>query len=113
MDSEDKNQPYKGLWIFIIMMSVPSALLTLLFYAVISLYQREYGFELNFASAKILGCGVGMLYHISCMILGVFTKDFLAVAERLKEFVLNIFIYRNRHLRVIFKMLSCLEWRFG
>ncbi len=87
-----KKSPYHGIWIFVPMLILPSVLLTLLFYAVISGSQVQFGNELNWASAKIFGCGLGALFHLSCMIVGAFSEDYKAVKTRVKEFFSYIFI---------------------
>ena len=74
------------------MMVLPSAVLTCLFYYVIAKWQPQYGFELNWAGAKIFGCGCGFLYHFSCWLMGVFAEDWQAVKKRLKEFGENIVV---------------------
>ncbi len=86
----EKKTPYEGMWIFIPVLILPSVVFTVIFYSVISHLQPQYSTELNLASAKILGCGIGILFHISCWLTNVFTEDFLAVKERLREFSENI-----------------------
>lgn len=82
------------------MMVLPSIAITLILYAVIAKQQPQYGQELNWAAAKIFGCGCGILFHISCWLMGVFAEDFRAVKKRLKELCIN--------LTVSFKLaLSC------
>ena len=92
MGLKSKKTPYQGLWIFIPMMVLPSVALTWIFYLVIARWQPQYSVELNFASAKIFGCGCGMLFHFSCWLMGVFTEDFQAVKKRLKEFFENVVV---------------------
>ena len=92
MGLKSKETPYQGLWIFIPMMVLPSVALTWIFYLVIARWQPQYSVELNFASAKIFGCGCGMLFHFSCWLMGVFTEDFQAVKKRLKEFFENVVV---------------------
>ncbi len=87
-----KKSPYHGLWIFIPVMVLPSVILTALFYLVISLRQTHLSPELNFASARLFGCGCGIIFHISCWMVGVFTEDFQAVKRRLGEFFSNILV---------------------
>ncbi len=92
MGLKSKKTPYQGLWIFVPMMLLPSAALTWLFYEVIALRQPQYGYELNWATAKILGCGSGFLFHMICWIMGAFKEDLRAVKTRLKEFSANIVV---------------------
>ncbi len=85
MDSKSKS-PYHGIFFHLLVMVLPSILLVWLFYEVIMNYQGIFGLEFNWASSKILGCGVGMLFHLVVLIQGGFKKSFMAVVNRLKEF---------------------------
>lgn len=92
MGIKSKKTPYQGLWIFLPVMVLPSVVITLLLYYVISLRQPQFGQELNWASAKIFGCGSGILFHFSCWLMGVFKEDFQAVKTRVKEFCANVVV---------------------
>lgn len=89
---KSKKTPYQGLWIFVPIMFLPSVVITLLLYFVINRWQPQYGVELNWAAAKIFGCGSGILFHMGCWIAGAFKEDFMAVKTRLKEFCANIVV---------------------
>ncbi len=90
MDNDPKKSPYQGIFIKVIVLVLPPVVLTWLFYGVITRWQSWYSYELNWASAKALGCGLGGLFHLSCWISGAFRQDFRAVKERLKEFFENV-----------------------
>lgn len=92
MSVKSKKTPYEGIWVFLPMMLLPSVAVTAIMYIAISKWQSQYGFEMNWASAKAIGCGVGILFHIACWLVGVFTEDFKAVKIRLKEFFANIVV---------------------
>ena len=92
MSLKSKKTPYEGLWVFLPVMVLPSAAITAILYAVISKWQPQYGWELNWASAKALGCGAGFLFHICCWLKGALTEDFQAVKYRVKEFFANIVV---------------------
>lgn len=92
MGLKSKKTPYQGLGIFLIIMVLPSVALTWLFHTVISLRQTYLSPELNWASARIFGCGCGICFHISCWLTGAFAEDFKAVKKRLKEFFANIVV---------------------
>ena len=85
-----KKSPYQGLWAFILFMLLPSIIMTLIAYGALSKWQGRFGEELNFASAKTIGFGLGILFQISCIMVGAFTEDFNAVKTRLKEFFSNL-----------------------
>ena len=85
-----KKSPYQGLWAFILFMLLPSVVMTLIAYSAISTWQPQFGKEFNFASAKVIGFGLGILFHFSCIIVGAFKEDFNAVKTRLKEFLDNL-----------------------
>ena len=92
MGIKSKTTPYQGLWIFIPIMLLPSVAITWVLFLVIDLRQPQFGQELNWAAAKMFGCGCGILFHISCWLMGVFKEDFQAVKMRLKEFCANIVV---------------------
>lgn len=92
MSIKSKKTPYEGLWVFLPMMILPSVAVTAVLYLAIAKWQPQYGWELNWASAKVFGCGVGILFHVSCWLLGAFAEDFRAVKTRLKEFFANLVV---------------------
>ncbi len=73
-------------------MILPSVIITWILYGVIFSLQPQYGEELNWATAKIFGCGSGILFHASCWLMGVFREDYLAMKTRLKELFANIVV---------------------
>ena len=100
MGIKTKKTPYQGLWVFLPLMVLPSVVLTWLFWHVISMWQPQFGNELNWAAAKIFGCGCGIAYHIICWLTDVFTEDYLAMKSRMAEL--------SENLKVSFKLaLSC------
>ena len=92
MGIKSKKTPYEGLWVFIPMMILPSVIVTWITYVAIARWQPQFGEELNFTTAKIIGCGAGILFHASCWLMGVFKDDYIAMKTRLKEFCANIII---------------------
>ena len=90
MGIKTDKSPYYGLWIFLPIMVLPSIVITWVLYLVIMKWQARFGQELNWASAKIFGCGCGIMFHISCWLMGVFTDEYMAVKLRMKEFSENI-----------------------
>ena len=92
MGLKSKQTPYEGMWIFLPVLVLPSVIITALLYLVISRWQPQFGVELNFATAKIFGCGSGILFHFGCWLMGAFKDDLKAVKTRLKEFGANIVV---------------------
>ncbi len=88
---EQKKSPYKGRLLVMLALAVPSILVTWMAYAVISKYQPQYGHDMNFASAKVLGCSIGLFFHFACMVAGVFAEDAIIVINRLREFFSDLF----------------------
>ncbi len=78
----------------------------------INFYQPKYGFELNFATAKILGCGMGAMFHFCCWIFGAFKDDFKAVKTRWKEFFFNLSISAKLAFKCYFEDLKTLGVAF-
>lgn len=87
-----KKAPYQELWIFIPILILPSLFITGLLYWVISMRQPQFGQDVNWATAKVFGCGAGVLFHLSCWLAGVFEDDLRAVKTRMKEFFANIVV---------------------
>ncbi len=87
-----RKAPYHGQIFAVIFLILPSFLLTLMFYGVISLWQPRFGTEINFASAKMFGCGLGAVFHFGCWLMGAFKENFDVVKNRVKEFFLDLFI---------------------
>lgn len=92
MGIKSKKTPYQGLWVFLPMMILPSVVITWLLFFVIDKWQPQFGDQLNWATAKVFGCGCGVLFHFSCWLMGVFEEDCQAVKKRLKEFSENIVV---------------------
>ncbi len=85
-----KKSPYRGLLIFVPAMVLVPVALTAMFHYVIDRWQPYLSDEMNWASARIFGCGLGICFHIGCILTGAFTEDFEAVKKRLAEFFANI-----------------------
>ena len=92
MGLRSKKTPYQGLWAVLPIMVLPSVVLTWIFYLVITNSQSHLPQEVNWASAKIFGCGCGILFHFSCWLTGAFAEDSRAVKKRIKEFFANIVV---------------------
>ncbi len=89
---EQNKTPYRGRILVILALIVPSVICTWILYSVIMEYQSKYGQELNWATAKVAGCGIGIVFHFSCWVGGVFSRDFAVVRNRLKELVSDLSI---------------------
>ncbi len=90
MTTEPPKTPFRGVWLLAIILILPSLILTGVFYVMISRRQPQFGEALNWASAKALGFGIGVLFHIACWIAGTFSKDLQIVKNRMKELVSDI-----------------------
>ncbi len=98
----ENRSPYNGILISILFMCLPSILCTWLFFEAIDIFQPQFGHDLNWASAKVLGCGIGVLFHLGCLLKGDFTKEFSVVINRLKEFFSYLFISPSLAFRFYF-----------
>ena len=89
MDDNKSYSPYHGCWvIFLLLIGVP-----VVFYAVV--YAAVYAYEphfsrLNQVSAQCIGCGLGTVFHLSCIIAGTLRDPFRALCSRVKEFFANL-----------------------
>ncbi len=47
------------------------------------------------------GCGLGVLFHYVCWLMGVFVEDLLAVKKRMKEFFSSIWFLQAWRFPVV------------
>lgn len=92
MHNEYKRQsPYRGFWITMILLLLPP----LLSYGLINSLLKEFSpwpEALDAATAKALGCGLGFLFHLICVLCGVLTDGWEAVKYRIGEFFENLIV---------------------
>ncbi|MBQ8554354.1 MAG: hypothetical protein IJ438_00640 [Clostridia bacterium] len=90
MQDENKKQPpYKGFAILCIMLVSVPAVLYAVTLAVLQTYQPSSN-GLDEATARAIGLGLGMLFHLSCWVAGAFRDSFAVVKFRVSEFFENI-----------------------
>ncbi len=87
-----RKSPYHGQFISIIILVLPPLALVALFYGAFKLCDYQPNDELNWISSKMFGCGLGILFHLSCWLMSAFKQDILVVKERLKDFFGDLFI---------------------
>lgn len=89
MDDQKRTSPYRGCWmVLLLLIGVP-----LLLYGILSIalaYYYPHSMRLNQATARCLGCGLGSLYHMGCIISGLLREPFHAICYRVKEFFANL-----------------------
>ncbi len=92
MHNEYKRQsPYRGMWVILIMLIMPPALC----YGIVTAVQAEFSkapAALDAATAKALGCGMGFLFHMICILSGVLTAGWQALKYRIREFFENLIV---------------------
>lgn len=89
MDDNKKYSPYHGCWVvFLLLIGVPLALYAVVA-AAISFYQPQFA-RLNPASARCIGCLLGSVYHLSCIVAGLLRDPWRALRYRVKEFFANL-----------------------
>ena len=89
MDDQKRVSPYRGCWIvFLLLIGVPLAFY-LIIEAAISFYQPQFA-RLNPASARAIGCGLGSIFHMSCIVGGILREPWRALCSRVKEFFANL-----------------------
>lgn len=84
------KSPYHGVWLSIVLMILPSPILTLMLYAVLLTFQSHLSAELNLAAATALGFGVGSVYDLGCVITGALEEPFKVVKKRVSEFFADL-----------------------
>ncbi len=89
---DPKWSPYRGIVLHIFALVFPSVIMTWMFHAVIERWQPQFSAELNWASAKALGCGIGVIFHLSLFLFNQFWEPFGAVKNRVRDFFENLSI---------------------
>lgn len=88
---EHKNKsPYHGVAIACFFMILVPVVMYLIMRALLFELQPASGRELNEASARVLGLGIGVIFHLGCIIGGVLKDSFKIVANRVIEFFDNL-----------------------
>ena len=89
MDDNKRYSPYHGCWVvFLLLIGVPLALYAVINTA-ISFYQPQFA-RLNPASSRAIGCLLGSVYHLSCIVAGLLRDPWRALCYRVKEFFENL-----------------------
>ena len=92
MHNENKRQsPYRGFWITMILLILPPLLCYGLVDAILDKFST-WPEPLDTATARALGCGLGFLFHMICVLSGVLTDGWEAVKYRIGEFCENLII---------------------
>ena len=88
---ENKNKsPYHGVPVACFFMVLVPVLMYIIMRALLFENQPAMGKELNEASARVLGLGIGVLFHMGCLIAGVLKDSFKIVVNRVAEFFDNL-----------------------
>ncbi len=91
MSSDKYQPPYRGFWaILMVLILVPLAL-----YGVVSWAMNTYSpfsAALNLATSKVFGFGMGFIFHMICLVSGVFRSAWLVLKFRVSEFFQNLVV---------------------
>ncbi len=86
MHNEYKRQsPYRGFWVILLLLIVPPLACFGIVDAVLDTYSK-WPQALDDASAKALGCWLGFLVHMICLLSGLLTPGWEALKFRVSEF---------------------------
>lgn len=88
-NGKEKN-PNNGMAVICIILTVLPVAIFILFYNVIMKLQPKQPYELNLASAKVLGFGVGLMLQACFALSGAFQESKQAVKDRMSEFRDNV-----------------------
>ena len=92
MHNEHKRQsPYRGMWVVLLLLIVPPLLCYGVVNGVLERFSRSSD-ALDAATAKALGCGMGSLFHMICILSGVLTAGWEALKYRIREFFENLIV---------------------
>lgn len=92
MHNEYKRQsPYRGFFIIMVLLILPPIICWGLADAILDKFST-WPDALDDANAKALGCGLGFLFHMICVLCGVLTDGWEAVKYRIGEFFENLIV---------------------
>ena len=92
MHNEQKHQsPYRGMWVILIMLIIPPLICYRIVGAILEAYSHSSA-ALDLATTKALGCGMGFLIHMICILSGVLTAGWEALKFRIGEFFENLIV---------------------
>lgn len=93
-----EKSPYHGIVVSCIMLVVLPIIVTVLFNI---LFQKLENFneDFNKSAAYAIGCGVGTLFHLICILNGLLKKPFNVVKERVSEFIEDFSISKKMAFR--------------
>ena len=95
MEYDGKNKsPYHGFILSCLVLILVPCLLFLFVYSIVSKYSN-LSKELNVYTAMGFGFCAGTLFHISCIIAGLFKGNFGVVIRRIGDFISNLFISKK------------------
>lgn len=87
---EHKNKsPYHGVPVVCFFMIAVPITLYFIFKGIFFNSQTMHSDQLNEATARTVGFGIGVLFHLSLIVCGVLHESFLAVVNRVAEFFDN------------------------
>ena len=82
--------PYKGVLISSILLICVPLVFYGVFYIVLLEIPNSWQEEVNKASALALGFGLGSIFHLGCIIGGMFKEPVYAIKRRVKDFFIHI-----------------------
>ena len=92
MHNEYKRQsPYRGFLVIMALLILPPVLCWGLVNSLLEEFST-WSEALDAATAKALGCGLGFLFHMICILCGALTDGWQALKYRIGEFIENLTI---------------------
>ena len=92
MHNEHKRQsPYRGFWITLLLLIVPPLVCWGIVDSVLDTYSR-WSAALDDATARALGCWLGFLVHMICLLSGLLTPGWEALKYRVADFFENLIV---------------------
>lgn len=92
MHNEYKRQsPYRGFWITLLLLIVPPLVCFGIVDSVLDSFSK-WPDDLDAATAKALGCWLGFLVHMICLLSGLLTPGWEALKYRVADFFENLIV---------------------
>lgn len=90
MQNDNKHQsPYRGFWVVLLALILVPLVLFLIVKGALGNFS-QFSPAMDLLTAKVIGLGCGSLFHLICIIGGVFTPSWRAVKYRIGEFFENL-----------------------
>jgi len=88
---DTRPSPYRGFWVVLLILILVPVVLCLVIKAALDNFS-PFSPALDWATAKTFGFGMGFVFHMICLVGGVFRSGWNALKYRISEFFENLVV---------------------